>query len=76
MGQFKDRVDSLSKSRFSELELKELFGSKEDQDALARVKSVLGQHTDDLAAANDFIQKGSAVIGVLAKLARRALGTA
>lgn len=77
MSRFKSHLETVAKqSRFSELELQQMFSSEEEQQALVHVSGVLGEHTSDLAAANDLIHQGTTIVGVLTKLARKALGVA
>jgi hypothetical protein len=75
MGRFNDKLASIAAtSRFSQIELEQMFASEEDRAALTQVTDALRKQTNDLTAMNELIEKGSAVVGVVMKVARKALG--
>jgi hypothetical protein len=74
MGEFHDLVAAkFERPLFDDFVLREMFTTQAEQEALKQVTSALQTHTDDLVAMNQLVQQGGAVLGVVAKIARKAL---
>jgi hypothetical protein len=77
MGEFSDAANAgTTLSRFSELELQRMFSTAEEKEALAHIRKVLAEKTDDLNAITSLVTKGQAVAGVVTKLVRAAIASA
>lgn len=74
MGRFSDRVTEIAgESRFSRIELEQMFSTDEQQETLTEVKEALKSATDDNEALAKINAIGEKAVKALIKVGKKAL---
>lgn len=74
MGRFRDKVTEIAgESRFSRIELEQMFDTDEQQETLVEVKKALKNATDENVALEKINAIGEKAIKALIKIGKKAL---